>query len=126
MNGICKTCKKEFKFGHSSTGTYCSIECSKEGRKTENRQKFLEGKMLNRGHIKKHLIDIYGRKCMMCENTEWLGEPIPIELDHIDGNAGDNGPQNLRLLCPNCHATTPTYKAKNKGNGRGSRGLPWY
>ena len=123
---ICRNCNKEFKHGYSTTGTYCSLDCSKEGQAKDRRQNFLEGKMVNRGLIKNHMVDIHGWKCMCCENTEWLGAPIPLELDHIDGNAGDNRPQNLRLLCPNCHAQTPTHKAKNKGNGRGSRGLPWY
>lgn len=123
----CKNCGTEFKYKPGiSTGTYCSISCTKEKQKKERRQNFLEGKMVSRGHMKEHLVDICGWKCVQCKNTEWLGEPIPLELDHIDGNAGNNKPENLRLLCPNCHAKTPTHKAKNKGNGRGSRGLPWY
>ena len=62
----------------------------------------------------------------MCKGETWLGNPIPLELDHINGDAGNNKFENLRLLCPNCHATTPTHKAKNKGFGRGARGLPIY
>ena len=124
---ICYTCNKEFKFFTGrSTGKYCSIDCTKTGQATERRENFLEGKMVNRSRMKNHIVDIHGWKCMCCGRTEWQGKPIPLELDHINGNAGDNKPQNLRLLCPNCHAQTPTHKAKNKGNGRGSRGLPWY
>lgn len=52
--------------------------------------------------------------CIKCKNTEWCGEPIPLQLDHIDGNSNDNTLSNLRLLCPNCHSQTETYCGKNK------------
>ena len=53
--------------------------------------------------------------CSCCNNTTWLNQPIPLELDHINGDCTDNSLSNLRLLCPNCHALTPTYRGKNKG-----------
>lgn len=67
------------------------------------------------------LIKSHGHACFNCKLSEWQGQPIPLELDHIDGNHENNLETNLRVLCPNCHAQTPTYKAKNKGNGRASR-----
>jgi hypothetical protein len=53
-------------------------------------------------------------KCECCGITEWNGKPAPIELDHINGNHHDNCLENLRILCPNCHAQTDTYRGKNK------------
>jgi hypothetical protein len=41
-----------------------------------------------------------------------------LEIDHIDGNGENHAPSNLRVLCPNCHALTPTYRGRNSGNGR--------
>lgn len=43
----------------------------------------------------------------------WNGELIPLELEHINGINNDNRLENLTLLCPNCHAQTPTYRGKN-------------
>jgi len=58
------------------------------------------------------------RKCYKCGNTEWMGEPIPIELEHINGNHFDNSLSNLTLLCPNCHAQTSTHAGKNKNKNQ--------
>lgn len=60
-----------------------------------------------------------------CCNPDCLWDhskaPVSPQLDHINGNGFNNGPANLRWLCPNCHSLTDTYKSRNKGNGRHSR-----
>jgi len=53
-------------------------------------------------------------QCEICGITEWNGKPTPIELDHIDGNHHNNSLSNLRIVCPNCHAQTDTYRGRNK------------
>jgi len=55
---------------------------------------------------------IFEHRCSNCQLTEWLGKPIPLELDHIDGNHENNNLLNVRFLCPNCHTLTPTYRGK--------------
>lgn len=55
------------------------------------------------------------RRCERCGLVEWQGCPIPIEVDHANGISNDHRRENLRLLCPNCHALTPTWRGrKNK------------
>ena len=51
--------------------------------------------------------------CEKCLGTEWFGEKIPLELHHINGNRFDNRIENIQFLCPNCHALTDNYRAKN-------------
>ena len=52
-------------------------------------------------------------KCSCCGLSEWLNQPIPLELHHKDGNRDNNNLSNLELRCPNCHYFTDTYKTKN-------------
>lgn len=65
--------------------------------------------------LKQRLISegVFDKVCSKCNRKTWLSKPIPLELDHVDGNSSDNSLNNLRLLCPNCHALTPTYRGKN-------------
>ena len=56
---------------------------------------------------------VFNHICSSCNLSEWLSKPIPLELDHIDGDNTNNELSNLRLLCPNCHALTPTYRGRN-------------
>ena len=52
--------------------------------------------------------------CERCLLAVWQGQPIALELEHIDGNYLNNTLENLKILCPNCHAQTSTYRGKNK------------
>lgn len=49
-------------------------------------------------------------RCEECGLENWNGSPIPLELHHINGNNKDNKLENLKLLCPNCHALTDNYR----------------
>jgi len=64
--------------------------------------------------LKHRLFDegIMEEKCQGedCGITEWKGKKITLELDHIDGDRNNNSKDNLRILCPNCHSQTPTFR----------------
>lgn len=52
-------------------------------------------------------------KCECCGNSEWMGQPIALELHHVNGVKDDLRLENLQILCPNCHAFTDNYRGKN-------------
>lgn len=64
---------------------------------------------LSRHQLKRLISYEQDHKCLCGINT-WLGKPLVLELDHIDGNHDNNAYGNLRLLCPNCHSQTPTWR----------------
>lgn len=51
--------------------------------------------------------------CECCGLSEWMSNPIPTELHHIDGDRANNQLDNLQILCPNCHALTHNYRGRN-------------
>jgi hypothetical protein len=106
---------------------YCSTKCGGDHKKQITRERIestgIAGASDHNGRVraKEYLIEKNGHKCEMCEHTEWLGAPIALVSDHIDGDHTNNRIDNFRLLCHNCDATLPTYKNRNSGNGRSGR-----
>ena len=105
----------------TTNSKYCNPNCLQDYKRDQRFKLIEEGDItLDTRQYKKYLIHKYGEKCMECgwsEVNPYSGK-IPIELEHIDGDASNNSLDNLRLLCPNHHALTPTYKGLNTGNGR--------
>jgi hypothetical protein len=66
--------------------------------------------------IKRHLLraGILENRCSWCGLTSWRGQPISIQIDHINGIRDDHRVENLRMLCPNCHSQTETFAARNR------------
>lgn len=120
----CIGCDKEHESLTHKIRKYCDASCQSIILKKDTFERLQNGNVSTRKTIRTTLVRKFGHKCFECGLSEWRGVPIPLEVDHIDGNAGNNEYSNLRILCPNCHAITSTWKGRNKGSGRAFRGLP--
>ncbi|MFE3072254.1 HNH endonuclease [Streptomyces sp. NPDC059247] len=70
------------------------------------------GERRTRTHLLRRALHEVGvpEECALCgSGPEWLGRPMTLEVDHVDGDWSDDRRENLRLLCPNCHAVTNTW-----------------
>jgi hypothetical protein len=54
------------------------------------------------------------RRCEECGLQRWRGQDLPLALDHVNGDHTNIRLTNLRILCPNCHALTDTWCARNR------------
>lgn len=125
----CRFCSKLFRKGKNSNGFYCSNRCQ-----ADEKVKFIVDKYLNdscfenfydkseqpRNAIRMHFIKVSGCKCSSCGwDKKYKDNIYPVlEIDHADGDWKNCDPSNVRVLCPNCHSLTDTYKNRNKGRGR--------
>ena len=110
-------CGEEYEAYCTPFRWYCSTPCQVEAR----HKRFVLSDYKTDGSRRRFLIRKHGHCCMLCHSSTWNGQPITLELDHISGDSTNNREDNLRIVCPNCHAQTPTYKNKNKGHGRKHR-----
>ena len=77
----------------------------------------LEGRREKPPLLRRALVEIgVPYVCAMCGNDgTWMGVPLTLEIDHIDGDLFNNSPSNLRFLCPNCHRQTPNFAGRSSG-----------
>lgn len=119
----CLHCKAELV--KSWQKKYCSNRCQADARYFDFKTLWLtQGsdivtKNVSK-HLKRYLIEVNGEKCSECgwSMRHFKTGKVPVEVDHINGSANDNRLENVRLLCPNCHSLTSSFRNLNTGRGR--------
>jgi len=98
------------------------ISESSEKRKSTYLENFMNANFetLKMGTKARRVMIEQQNKCTICNSNEWMGKPLTLELDHIDGNNKNNTRENLRYLCPNCHSQTETWRGRNNTKERNS------
>lgn len=79
---------------------------------------FCRNSNVSRNAVRKRLRKRSDPICSICKIEEWLGKPLVVQIDHINGIHNDNRLENLRWLCPNCHSQTETWCSRNKSRGK--------
>jgi 5-methylcytosine-specific restriction endonuclease McrA len=105
-----------FKRHATKLGVYTPNQASKGILRTDLSQVLVAGSSISSSRLKEKLLigGLLKHECRICGLKDWQEKPITLELDHINGVNNDNRLPNLRLLCPNCHSQTPTFRGRNK------------
>ena len=116
---------KRFRCGESKSRTITNRKCSNCNIITKNK-KFCSNKCQQEFKYKKYIDKwLAGKETGTRSNgftvRNYVRRIPVLEVEHLDGNSSNNRPENLDLICPNCHSLTTTYKALNKGNGNQKR-----
>lgn len=112
----------------SQVNTYCSNVCLQRNIYNKYVDRWLNGDELGYGgktcdmshHIYRYMRDTFGTACSVCgwDEKHPVDGSVLTEIDHVDGDAKNCSLSNLKILCPNCHSMTPTFRARNSKSSR--------
>jgi 5-methylcytosine-specific restriction endonuclease McrA len=124
----CMNCKKTFEKIRNTFGKFCNNKCQIDFQYSEYILRWKQGKEKGyRGktaqlssYLRKYLLQKNNYACQECgwDRRHPIDNNPLVEVDHTDGNAKNCREDNLRLLCPNCHSMTATFRARNKNSQR--------
>lgn len=111
---------------------FCSVKCSRTFSRIQYIEQWKSGEKSGTvgkkfktvsGHIRTHLFEINNNSCQTCgwDSINPHTKTLPLEIHHIDGDYLNNRPENLQLICPNCHSLTKGYKGANAGKGNSEK-----
>ena len=110
--------KKSIKVKESNKRIHQNLDYKKisEKLKEKAKDKILSESFENLSfeRLRKRVIYEQNECCNRCKRNKWFGEKLTLELEHKDGNHGNNERDNLEVLCPNCHSLTKTWRGRNK------------
>lgn len=105
--------KNMIKFYNFDTSHFLDLNGSSEMKNNFDYSRFKRGVAIKSSNMKSALVHLKGHKCENCGLEEWQKVEIPLEVHHIDGDPLNNEIENLKLLCPNCHALTENWRGRN-------------
>lgn len=125
QDSSCTVCHVQFRYEDSrSHGKYCSNKC--RGVHLRQQSDLLVEAGQGTARLVRNYLLSRSEGCSRCGISDWQGEALTLQMDHIDGNSDNNLLENCRLLCPNCHSQTETFVGRNKKNTRRNNYLSEY
>jgi len=108
---ICLHCKKENKWKYQGgvSNKFCNNDCQQSYKVLEGMNCDSPTKATAYSYMRKFI----EYKCSCCGISDWNGNPLTLQVDHINGKNTDHRKENLRWICPNCHTQTDTWGVKN-------------
>jgi hypothetical protein len=121
--GDCRQCGTRLT---NRVSSYCSLACYQDGMAEQRIRRWLAtglpGRQSLHGAIREWIMIEQNGGCAICgREPVWNGATLVFVLDHIDGDGTNHVRSNVRMICPNCDSQLPTFKARNRGNGRHAR-----